>query len=39
MIWLLAAIMAPIAAKIATIPLVTAWGFVAVRLLVFRPKT
>ena len=39
MIWLLVAIMAPIAAKIATIPLVTAWGFVAVRLLAFRPKT
>jgi putative flippase GtrA len=38
-IWLLSGIMVPIAAKLVTIPLVIAWGFFAVRLLVFQPGT
>ena len=38
-IWLLSEIMVPIAAKLVTIPLVIAWGFFAVRLLVFQPGT
>jgi len=38
-IWMLSATIGPVAAKFATIPLVTGWGFVAVRILVFQPKT
>jgi putative flippase GtrA len=38
-IWLLSGIMVPIAAKLVTIPLVIAWGFFGVRLLVFQPGT
>lgn len=37
-IWLLSAIMVPIAAKLVTVPFVTAWGFLAVRLMVFQPR-
>jgi putative flippase GtrA len=37
-IWLLSAMMVPIVAKLVTIPLVTAWGFLAVRLFVFPTK-
>jgi putative flippase GtrA len=37
-IWMLAPMMSPIAAKLATVPLVTAWGFFSVRLLVFQPN-
>jgi len=37
-IWLLSAMIAPIAAKLATAPFVTAWGFLAVRFIVFRSK-
>jgi putative flippase GtrA len=35
-VWSLSTLIVPIAAKLATTPLVTAWGFVAVRLIVFR---
>jgi putative flippase GtrA len=38
-IWLLSAMMVPIAAKLVTAPFVTAWGFLTLRLIVFRPKT
>ena len=37
-IWLLSAMIVPIAAKLATAPFVTAWGFLAVRFIVFRSK-
>jgi len=37
-IWLLSTMIPPIAAKLATAPFVTAWGFLAVRLIVFPPK-
>jgi putative flippase GtrA len=37
-IWLLSTMIVPIAAKLVTIPVVTVWGFVAVRLIVFRPE-
>ena len=37
-VWLLAAEITPIGAKLATIPVVTLVGFVAVRLFVFRPN-
>src|SRR6202047_796223 len=38
-IWLLSAVVVPVAAKLVTIPSVTARGFFAVRLLVFEPNT
>jgi len=37
-IWLLSAMIVPIAAKLVTAPFVTAWGFLAVRFIVFRSK-
>ena len=39
MIWLLSTMVVPVIAKLVTIPLVTTWGFVAVRLIVFQAKT
>jgi putative flippase GtrA len=38
-IWLLSAMIAPVAAKLATAPFVVVWGFLALRLVVFRPTT
>jgi hypothetical protein len=37
-ICLLSAIIVPLAAKLVTAPFVTAWAFLTVRLIVFRPK-
>jgi putative flippase GtrA len=37
-IWLLSTMTIPILAKLATVPFVTIWGFLAVRFIVFRPK-
>ena len=37
-IWMLSTTIVPIAAKLVTAPFVVAWGFLAVRLIVFRPK-
>jgi putative flippase GtrA len=37
-IWLLSAMIVPIAAKLVTAPFVAAWGFLTVRLIVFHPK-
>jgi putative flippase GtrA len=37
-VWLLSTVIVPMAAKLVTAPFVTAWGFLAVRFIVFRPK-